>query len=66
MSISDLSIRRPVFATVLALLLVIIGLMAALRLPIREYPDINRPVVSITTSTTAAPTRRSSRPASRR
>ena len=50
MTISDLSIRRPVFATVVSLLLVILGLMAALRLPIREYPDINRPVVSVTTA----------------
>ncbi|MCC6170499.1 MAG: efflux RND transporter permease subunit [Gammaproteobacteria bacterium] len=50
MTISDLSIRRPVFATVVSLLLVILGLMAALRLPIREYPDTNRPVVSVTTA----------------
>ena len=47
MTISELSIRRPVFATVLALLLLIIGVMAALRLSIREYPDISQPVVSI-------------------
>ncbi|MCP5471482.1 MAG: efflux RND transporter permease subunit [Sinobacteraceae bacterium] len=50
MILSDLSIRRPVFATVVSLLLVILGLMAALRLPIREYPDVNRPVVSIGTA----------------
>ena len=49
MTISDLSIRRPVFATVLSLLLVILGLMAALRLPIREYPDVTRPVVGVST-----------------
>jgi multidrug efflux pump len=48
-TISDLSIRRPVFATVLSLLLVILGIMAALRLPIREYPDIAPPIVSIDT-----------------
>ncbi|MEY3464558.1 MAG: hypothetical protein RL603_156 [Pseudomonadota bacterium] len=47
MTISDLAIRRPVFATVLSLLLVIVGLMAALRLSIREYPDVNRPVVGV-------------------
>ena len=47
MTISELSIRRPVFATVLALLLLIIGVMSALRLSIREYPDISQPVVSI-------------------
>jgi len=48
-NISELCIRRPVFATVLSLLLVLFGLVALQRLPIREYPDINRPVVSITT-----------------
>jgi multidrug efflux pump len=47
MTISDLSIRRPVFATVLSLLLLILGIMAALRLPVREYPDVTRPVVNI-------------------
>ncbi|MBM4198996.1 MAG: efflux RND transporter permease subunit, partial [Gammaproteobacteria bacterium] len=44
MSLSELCIRRPVFATVLSLLLVIFGLVALERLPLREYPDINRPV----------------------
>jgi multidrug efflux pump len=47
MTLSELSIRRPVFATVLSLLLLIIGVMAALRLSIREYPDVSQPVVSI-------------------
>src|SRR5690606_19514087 len=47
MTISELSIRRPVFATVLSLLLLIIGIMAALRLPIRQYPDIQQPAVSV-------------------
>jgi multidrug efflux pump len=45
--LSDISIRRPVFATVLSLLLIIVGLMAALRLSIREYPDVSRPVVGV-------------------
>ncbi len=49
MLLSDVSIRRPVFATVVSLLLLILGLMAALRLPIREYPDISRPVVGVST-----------------
>ncbi|HWL62753.1 MAG TPA: efflux RND transporter permease subunit [Steroidobacteraceae bacterium] len=47
MTISEISIRRPVFATVLSLLLLIVGIMAALRLPIREYPDIQQPAVSV-------------------
>ncbi len=49
MNISELCIRRPVFATVLSLLLVIFGLVALERLPLREYPDISRPVVTIST-----------------
>ncbi len=49
MNISELCIRRPVFATVLSLLLVLFGLVALQRLAVREYPDINRPVVSIST-----------------
>ena len=49
MNISELCIRRPVFATVLSLLLVLFGLVALQTLAVREYPDINRPVVSITT-----------------
>jgi multidrug efflux pump len=49
MKISELSVRRPVFATVISLLLVIFGLVSLQRLPIREYPDIDRPVVSVTT-----------------
>ncbi len=47
MILSDISIRRPVFATVVSLLLVILGAMAALKLSIREYPDINRPIVGV-------------------
>ena len=47
MTISDLSIRRPVFATVLSLMLLIVGLMAALKLSVREYPDVSRPVVGV-------------------
>ncbi len=49
MILSELSVRRPVFAMVLSLLLVIIGLMAADRLPVREYPDISAPIVSVET-----------------
>lgn len=49
MILSDISVRRPVFASVLSLLLVAFGLIAYDRLPLREYPDIDSPVVSITT-----------------
>ena len=50
MRLSEISIRRPVFATVISLLLVIFGLVSLQRLPVREYPDIDRPVVSINTT----------------
>ncbi len=56
MRLSELSVRRPVFATVLSLLLVIIGLVSLDRLPLREFPDITRPVVSITTRYVGAST----------
>jgi len=49
MFISDLSVRRPVFAGVISMLLVILGLAALSRLPVRQYPDIDSPVVSIET-----------------
>ncbi len=50
MILSDLSIKRPVFASVLALLLLAFGVVSFLRLPLREFPDIDPPVVSIETS----------------
>ena len=49
MLISDLSIKRPVFASVVSLLLIVFGAVAFIRLPLREYPDIDPPVVSIET-----------------
>jgi multidrug efflux pump len=50
MRISEVSVRRPVFATVLSMMLVIFGLVSLQRLSVREYPDIDRPTVSITTA----------------
>lgn len=49
MWISDLSIRRPVLAVVMSLLLVLLGLVSLSFLSVREYPDIDPPVVSVTT-----------------
>ncbi len=50
MILSDLSVKRPVFATVINLILVTFGVVAFLQLPLREYPDIDPPVVSINTN----------------
>jgi len=47
MTLSELSIRRPVFATVVNLLIMLAGVTALTRLPVREYPDVDSPVVSI-------------------
>ena len=49
MKLSDLSIRRPVFASVMSLSIILFGVIAFLRLPVREYPDIDPPVVSVIT-----------------
>ena len=54
MKLSDISIHRPVFATVVSLLLIVLGVIAFTRLPLRELPDIDPPVVSISTTYTGA------------
>jgi multidrug efflux pump len=50
MLISDVSVRRPVFAAVISLILIIVGLMSVRSMTIREYPAVERPVVSVSTS----------------
>lgn len=50
MILTDLSVKRPVFASVISLLLVAFGLVAFDKLPLREYPNIDPPVVSIDTN----------------
>ena len=49
MLLSDVSVKRPVFASVLSLILIIFGLVAYNRLALREYPDIDSPIVTIST-----------------
>ncbi|ABS63614.1 acriflavin resistance protein [Parvibaculum lavamentivorans DS-1] len=49
MNISELFIRRPVFATVVSLILMLLGLVSYDRLSVREYPAIDEPVVTVTT-----------------
>ena len=44
--LSDISIKRPVFAAVVSLILVIFGLSSMKDLAVREYPDIDAPIVS--------------------
>jgi len=50
MILSDLSVKRPVFATVINLIIITFGIVAFLMLPLREYPDIDPPIVNISTS----------------
>jgi multidrug efflux pump len=47
MNLSDISIRRPVFAAVVSLLLVVLGIMSFTRLTLRELPAIDPPIVSV-------------------
>ena len=50
MNISELSIRRPVLATVLTLIIVIFGLIGYSYLGVREYPSVDNPIISVTCS----------------
>ena len=54
MRISEISIRRPVFATVMSLMIVLIGVVSFDRLSVREYPRIDEPVVTVTTKLVGA------------
>jgi multidrug efflux pump len=49
MKISEVCIRRPVFATVLSLIVMLLGIVSYDRLSVREYPKIDEPVVTVQT-----------------
>ena len=49
MFLPEVSIKRPVLATVMSLAIILIGAITFLRLPVREYPNIDAPVVSVRT-----------------
>ena len=50
MNLSEIFIRRPVFSTVLSLLVLLCGLVSYGQLTIREYPNIDQPVVNVRTT----------------
>ena len=50
MTLPELSIKRPVFATVISLALVLVGLVCYDRLSVREYPAIDPPVITVDTT----------------
>src|SRR3990167_7307371 len=54
MFLPELSIRRPVLATVMSLVIVLLGVISFLRLSVREYPKIDTPVASVRTVYTGA------------
>ncbi|RJE77981.1 multidrug transporter AcrB [Pseudoalteromonas sp. MSK9-3] len=54
MKITDTAVKRPVFAIVINLLLLTFGIVAFSMLPLREYPDIETPIVSVSTDYTGA------------
>ena len=49
MHISEITVKRPVLATVISLFLVLIGIVSYDKLTIREYPDIDKPVITVST-----------------
>ena len=49
MTLAELSIRRPVLAAVAGLLIVVFGVASLMRLPIRELPDVDTAVVTVST-----------------
>jgi multidrug efflux pump len=49
MKLSQISIQRPVLATVMSLAIVLFGIISFTQLPIREYPDIDPPIISVVT-----------------
>jgi multidrug efflux pump len=52
--LSDISIKRPVFATVMSLILIVLGVVSFTKLPLRELPDVDPPVVSVRATYTGA------------
>lgn len=50
MVISDISISRPVFATVLSFVVILLGVVSFSKLPVREYPKIDEPAVTVSTT----------------
>ena len=54
MRLSDLSIKRPVLASVMSMLIIVFGIASLLRLPLRELPDVDTSVVTVSTIYTGA------------
>ncbi|MCI5049690.1 MAG: efflux RND transporter permease subunit [Rickettsiales bacterium] len=55
MILTDISVKRPVFATVIAMMMIAFGLLSFDRLALREYPNIDPPVVTVEVTYPGAP-----------
>jgi multidrug efflux pump subunit AcrB len=51
MAFTDIFIKRPVLATVVSLLILLIGAQAGFKLPIRQYPELSNTTITVTTVT---------------
>ena len=49
MQLSDISIKRPVLATVMSLIIVLVGLICYERLSVRLIPKVDEPIVTVST-----------------
>ena len=47
MNLSELSIKRPVLATVMVLIIIIFGIIGYTSLPVREYPNVDNPIITV-------------------
>ncbi len=50
MGVFEFCIRRPIFSTVLSLILVLIGVVSFQRLTVREFPNVDEPIISVSTT----------------
>ncbi|MDK2970118.1 MAG: multidrug efflux pump, partial [Bacteroidota bacterium] len=50
MNLSELSIHRPVLATVFVLVIILFGVIGYTSLPVREYPNVDNPIITVTVS----------------
>lgn len=54
MSLSDISIKRPVLASVFAIIIILLGVVGYISLGVREYPSVDPPIVTVQTNYTGA------------
>jgi len=50
MSLSSISIRRPVLATVMSILIILFGLIGLVSLGVREYPSVDPPIITVSSN----------------